>query len=143
MYILHLSKRNFHFIAVRSSSVKLVNSSVCNSWRQNAVYLAWGTDAKPFMCCNYQFIIIIIIPVVTDRVAEWLFCHWASEAAGMQGAGVVREVYQQVKPCGDWKGLIPPWTQLVGAALQVLSHLKLTPGAETGERNQTDQGIVC
>lgn len=29
-YILHLSKRNFHFIAVLWSSVKRENSSVCN-----------------------------------------------------------------------------------------------------------------
>lgn len=35
---LHLSKRNFHFIAVRSSSVKLVNSSVCSKWNENAVF---------------------------------------------------------------------------------------------------------
>lgn len=31
-YVLHLSKRNFHFMAVRSSSFKLVNSLVYNRW---------------------------------------------------------------------------------------------------------------
>ncbi len=51
----------------------------------------------------------------------------------MQGARVVGDVHQQVKACGGCKGLIPPWTKLVDAALQVVSHLKLTAGAETGE----------
>lgn len=70
----------------------------------------------------------------TDCAAKCLFCRWASEGAGLQGGGVVCEVHQQVKACGGWKGLIPPWTQLIGAALRVLSHLKLAPGAETGEK---------
>lgn len=44
---------------------------------------------------------------------------------------MVREVHQQVKACGGRKRLIPPRTRRVAAALSVLSHQELTPGAET------------
>ncbi len=85
--------------------------------------------------CYYMWHLgwIIALWSVSDRAAECLFCHWAPEGAGLQGARVVGDVHQQVKACGGCKGLIPPWTKLVGAALQVVSHLKLTAGAETGE----------
>lgn len=82
MYILHLSKRNFHFIVVRSASVKLANSSVCNTGNGNDVYLSQSTDKSvmKFQLLLYFISLIIHFLNVSSFSAIFLFL-WAANVS--------------------------------------------------------------
>lgn len=113
-YILHRSSRNLHFSAVRWPSLKPTNSSVCNTGRD-----AWSTGELWPQKRQWGG---------TDRAAEGLLCHRATQAAGLQGAGVVGDVHQQVESGAGCQRPLAVRTQRVAAALQLLLHQEAAPG---------------
>lgn len=119
MYTLHLSKRNFHFIAVRWSSVRLVNSSVCNT-----------EDLLSILTYRWFFRWIWKPGDPPHCAAQRLLRFRAPQCTAVQGARVVAEIQQQVEACGGWKGLTLPRTELVGAAQCILSGHELAPRTE-------------
>lgn len=74
---------------------------------------------------------------VTDRAAQRLLRRGAPEAAGLQRAGVVGHVHQQVEGGGAGERLLPPRTQLVTAAPHVRGRLELTLTA--GKNNHSSE----
>lgn len=66
----------------------------------------------------------------TNSASQHGLGHRASEAAGVQSAGVVHEVHKEIKTSDGREDLTLSRTQLVAAILRALGHLELTLGAE-------------